>query len=250
MNFLFGEAQFGKDALVGHPVDLVDLCRGPATMFEKSLFQRWASCCFAEMDHTVACCIGVPNPEGNLAGFIISGVFRRLTWRRVPLIVGWTGTASSGIHSKKASLSVAWVAECETEGQSSGSRELWAVHRVFCGSRWKSRWLLWEKRDFHLGDVRGLELAGHMPRGSVKIPGRLARTLVMGLVQTLLDRALRQRLQDGSSLGRGWTGHLASLDGMGLTPSHALRSIWSPARVLISLNWSTWRKRRQQLMRT
>ena len=105
----------------------------------------------------------------------------------------------------------------------------------FCGSRWKSRWLLWEKHDFHLGDVRGLELASHVPRGSVKTPGRLARTLVMGLVQALLDRALRQRLQDGSS-GRGWTGHSASLDGVGLTLSCALQSTLSPARLLMSLN--------------
>ena len=34
--FLFGEAQRGKGALVGHPVDLVDLGRGPAAVFEKS----------------------------------------------------------------------------------------------------------------------------------------------------------------------------------------------------------------------
>jgi hypothetical protein len=80
----------------------------------------------------------------------------------------------------------------------------------------KRRWLLWEKYAFHLllGDAWGLESGPHqMPKGSFKMPGRAAVTFFIVLVQTLLDKALRQRLQAGLFVGsslnwpigiRGW----------------------------------------------
>ena len=50
-----------------------------------------------------------------------------------------------------------------------------------------------------------------MSRGLVKIPGRVAKTFLRGLVQTLLDRAFRHKLSR--------IGQLSAFDGMGLVPT-------------------------------
>ena len=62
----------------------------------------------------------------------------------------------------------------------------------------------------------------------------MAKTQREVSVQNASERALRH-VPHIRLCGRVWTGQAAVLDVMGVSPSQAVRSIWSPFKVLMSL---------------
>jgi hypothetical protein len=111
----------------------------------------------------------------------------------------------------------------------------------------KSRWLLWEKTVSHLGYCAVWDLGSQAPRGCLSCPGLKAKTYRCSVLQKLADNALRQRLHT-LSWGHCWTGQSSCDNGIGDTPSYALRSILPPEREQMLLRVVTCSHSRQKLI--